>query len=85
MLLSNAWDRSQRERALEQFKLEKADFTDRHDMLVSSLERGKIGFDEYLDRTIFYRPRPFAREVFKDYVFSLSKPRRDVLSVAEQS
>ena len=84
VLLSNAWDRSQRERALEQFKLDEAEFLDRHEMLVSSLERGKIGFDEYLDRTIFYRPRPFAREVFKDYVFSLSQPHREVLAVAEQ-
>ena len=84
VLLTNAWDRSQRERALEQFKLDQAEFLDRHEMLVSSLERGKIGFDEYLDRTIFYRPRPFAREVFKDYVFSLSQPYREVLAVAEQ-
>ena len=84
VLLSNAWDRSQRERALDQFKLDEAEFVDRHEMLVSSLERGKIGFDEYLDRTIFYRPRTFSREVFKDYVFSLSQPHRDVLALAEQ-
>ena len=84
VLLTNAWDRNQRERALEQFKLDEAEFHDRHEMLVSSLERGKIGFEEYLDRTIFYRPRPFAREVFKDYVFSLSQPHRDVLALAEQ-
>jgi putative hydrolase of the HAD superfamily len=84
VLLTNAWDRSQRERALGQFKLDEAEFDDRHDMVVSSLERGKITFDEYLDRTIFYRPRPFAREVFKDYVFSLSQPHRDVLGIAEQ-
>jgi len=84
VLLTNAWDRSQRERALEQFRLDQAEFLDRHEMLVSSLERGKIGFDEYLDRTIFYRSRPFAREVFKDYVFSLSQPHREVLAVAEQ-
>jgi len=84
VLLTNAWDRSQRERALEQFHLDAAEFQDRHEMLVSSLERGKIGFDEYLDRTVFYRPRPFAREVFKDYVFSLSQPHREVLAVAEQ-
>lgn len=84
VLLTNAWDRAQRERALEQFKLDEEEFHDRHEMVVSSLERGKIGFDEYLDRTIFYRARPFAREVFKDYVFSLSQPHREVLAVAEQ-
>jgi putative hydrolase of the HAD superfamily len=84
VLLSNAWDRSQRERALAQFKLDEVEFQDRHEMLVSSLERGKLGFDEYLDRTIFYRFRPFAREVFKDYVFSLSQPKRDSLALAEK-
>ena len=84
VLLTNAWDHAQRERALGQFKLDEAEFDDRHQMVVSSLERGKIGFDEYLDRTVFYRPRPFAREVFKDYVFSLSQPHREVLALAEQ-
>ena len=84
VLLTNAWDRAQRERALEQFKLDEEEFGDRHEMVISSLERGKISFDEYLNRTIFYRPRPFAREVFKDYVFSLSQPHREVLALAEE-
>jgi putative hydrolase of the HAD superfamily len=84
VLLTNAWDRAQRERALEQFKLDQEEFSDRHEMVVSSLERGKISFDDYLNRTIFYRPRPFACEVFKDYVFSLSQPHREVLAVAEE-
>ena len=84
VLLTNAWDRAQRERALEQFKLDQEEFHDRHEMVVSSLERGKIGVDEYLNRTVFYRPRPFAREVFKDYVFSLSQPYREVLALAEE-
>ena len=84
VLLTNAWDRAQRERALEQFKLDQEEFSDRHEMVVSSLERGKISFNDYLNRTIFYRPRPFAREVFKDYVFSLSQPHREVLAVAEE-
>ena len=84
VLLTNAWDRSQRKKALEQFKLDEEEFHDRHELLVEPLERGKIGFDEYLDRTIFYRPRPFAREVFKDYVFSLSQPDREALALAEE-
>jgi putative hydrolase of the HAD superfamily len=59
VLLTNAWDREQRERALAQFNLDKEEFHDRHAMVVSSLERGKISLDEYLLRTIFYRARPF--------------------------
>ena len=84
VLLTNAWDRAQRERALEQFKLDEAEFDDRHEMVVSSWERGKISLDEYLERTVFYRPRPFAREVFKDYPFSLSQPYGEALALAQK-
>lgn len=82
VLLSNAWDRAQRHRALLQFGLDEAEFQDRHEMVISSFERGKISLDEYLDRTIFYRPRSFTREVFRDYMFSLSQPHDDVLALA---
>ena len=84
VLLSNAWDRAQRERALEQFKLDEEEFDDRHGMVVSSFERGKISLDEYLDRTIFYRPRPFTRGVFREFMFSLSQPQREVLAFARE-
>jgi putative hydrolase of the HAD superfamily len=83
VLLSNAWDRSQREAALDHFKLDGEEFADRHELVASSFERGKIGLDEYLDRTVFYRPRPFTREEFREYIFSLSQPNDDVLSFAK--
>ena len=51
-------------------------------MVVSSFEQGKITLDEYLDRTVFYRTRPFTREEFRDYMFSLSQPMPEVLAFA---
>lgn len=84
VLLTNAWDRSQREAALEHFKLDEEEFADRHEMVVSSFERGKIGLDDYLDRTIFYRNRPFSRDAFKQYIFSLSQPNRESLAFAQE-
>ena len=84
VLLTNAWDRSQREAALEHFKLDEEEFSDRHEMVVSSFERGKIGLDEYLDRTVFYRARPFSRDEFKQYIFSLSQPNTEALAFARQ-
>jgi putative hydrolase of the HAD superfamily len=84
VLLTNAWDRSQREAALEHFQLDEREFSSRHEMLVSLFERGKIGLKEYLDRTVFYQTRPFSREQFKEYMFSLSKPKDEVLAVAKR-
>jgi putative hydrolase of the HAD superfamily len=51
-------------------------------MVISSFERGKITLDEYLDRTVFYRARPFTREAFQDFMFALSQPLPDVLNFA---
>ncbi len=82
VLLSNAWDREQRQRTLQHFGLDEVEFDDRHDMLISSFERGKISLQEYLERTIFYRARPFTQEVFTEYMFSLSQPDTETLKLA---
>ena len=84
VLLTNAWDRTQREKVLSEFSLDQEEFQDRHEMLVSSLERGKITLDQYLDRTVFYRPRPFTRDQFKAAMYSLSQPDNDALEIARR-
>jgi putative hydrolase of the HAD superfamily len=82
VLLSNAWDHTQRMAALERFHLDEKEFLARHEMVVSSFERGKITLDEYLDHTVFYRDRPFTRDEFRDFMFSLSEPIPEVLAFA---
>ena len=82
VLLTNAWDHTERAAALEHFRLDENEFHGRHEMVVSSFERGKIPLDEYLDRTVFYRSRSFTREEFRDYMLSLSRPMTDVLAFA---
>jgi putative hydrolase of the HAD superfamily len=82
VLLSNAWDHTERAAALEHFHLDAAEFGSRHEIEVPPFERGQITLDEYLDRTVFYRDRPFTRQEFRDYMFSLSQPMPEVLAFA---
>jgi putative hydrolase of the HAD superfamily len=84
VLLTNAWDRAQRITALAHFQLDEEEFHDRHEMVVSSFERGKMTLDEYLDRTVFYRSRPFTRDAFRDFMFSLSQPFPEVIEFAQK-
>jgi putative hydrolase of the HAD superfamily len=84
VLLSNAWDREQRQRTLKQFDLDEVEFESRHEMLVSSFERGKISLQEYLERTIFYRPRSFTLDAFEKYMFCLSQANPETLQLAEE-
>jgi putative hydrolase of the HAD superfamily len=84
VLLSNAWDHSERLRTLNHFLLSEAEFQDRHEMEVAAFEEGKISLDEYLDRTVFYRDRPFTRQAFRDDMFSQSQPDNPALELARE-
>ncbi len=83
VLLSNAWDHTERTAALQRFHLDGEEFNSRHKLEVSAFERGKITIDEYLDRTVFYCPRPFSREEFRDDMYSQTQPFPEVIQFAQ--
>ena len=84
MLLSNAWDHNERKAALERFHLDEKEFQARHELVVSSFERGEMTIDEYLDHIVLHCKRPFSREEFRKFMFSLSTPKPDVLDFARK-
>jgi putative hydrolase of the HAD superfamily len=84
VLLSNAWDREEREQAFTRFLLDKSEFEFRHKEVVPLFEEGEITLDQYLERTVFYQPRTFSREEFKQFMFSLSKPKPQALDFARR-
>src|SRR5690348_672555 len=84
VVLTNGWDRRCRERAAQKFVLDWEDFEDRHELIVGRFETGKLTLDRYLDRTVFYRPRNFGKEVFKVYMFDQSKPIDGTLGVLDR-
>ncbi len=74
VLGTNGWDRGARERAAERFHLDRAEVDERHHLTFDTYEEGKLSLDEYLNRVIFYEPRPFTREEFKTFMFAESQP-----------
>ena len=82
VLLSNAWDHEERDLAITRFHLDKAALDARHKELFAPFEQGKMTLDQYLDRAIFYQPRTFSREEFKQCMFSLSKPKAQAIELA---
>jgi putative hydrolase of the HAD superfamily len=73
VILTNGWDRAARRRAAEAFHLDWEEFQDRHDLSFPAFDSGLISLDEYLNRTLFYRPREFTREEFIAFMFAQSK------------
>src|SRR5687768_5578320 len=64
VLATNGWDSAQRARAIERFGIDAADFQHRHEEMVGPLETGEVTLDEYLDVTVFCRPRDLPRRNF---------------------
>ncbi len=73
VLLTNGSDRGERARLAEKFGLDGDDFEGRHQMLSAALDAGQLDLDQYLDRTIFYRPRAFRKEEVRDFMYSQSE------------
>src|SRR5438045_9122589 len=84
VLLTNAWDHNERDLAIEKFHLDKDDFEARAKQLLVPFEEGRLTLDEYLQSAVFYTARSFTPEDFKQFMFSLSKPKPESLEIARK-
>jgi putative hydrolase of the HAD superfamily len=84
VILTNGWDRSSRKKAVEHFQLDWEDFADRHELMLNAFETGEATLDQYLQRTVFYRSRPFTIVEFKAFMFSQSQPLPESLDFLSQ-
>lgn len=73
VVLTNGWDRNSRKEAGAAFQLDWEDFQDRHELSFPAFDAGQLSLNDYLDRTLFYRPRKFTREEFTAFMFAQSK------------
>jgi putative hydrolase of the HAD superfamily len=73
VILTNGWDRTSRREAATVFQFDWEEFQDRHELSFPAFDNGHIKLNEYLDRTLFYRPRSFTREDFTAFMFAQSK------------
>ncbi len=79
VLLTNGWDRHMRQDAANTFHLNYAEMDERHHLTFGTYEDGKLTLDEYLDRIVFYEPRSFSREDFRQFMFAQSKPYPEMI------
>lgn len=73
VLLTNGWDRHERESVVAHFGLDRDQYESRHTLANELWEKGLIGVEEYLARTVFYEPRPFTPGEFFAEMQAMSK------------
>ncbi len=84
VILTNGWDRESRKEAADTFHLDIEEFQDRHDLSFPAFDSGQISLNEYLDRTLFYRPRSFTREEFTAFMFAQSKEYPETRAILDK-
>jgi len=82
VLLSNGWDRNARTRAVRRFGLDPETFEDRHELVATELEKGRLSLDEYLDCVVFHEARDFGRDDFREFMFRQSTTIDGTLDLA---
>jgi putative hydrolase of the HAD superfamily len=84
VLLTNGWDHLARRRAAKNFNLKWAEMQERHALMFETHEEGKVTFEEYLDRVVFYQERPFTQDQFRRFMFAQSKPYPEMIELVAQ-
>lgn len=74
VLLTNGWDHHARRRAAKKFNLKWSAMEDRHGLNFAAHEEGRVTFEQYLSRVIFFQKQPFTRSQFRLFMFAQSKP-----------
>jgi putative hydrolase of the HAD superfamily len=83
VIMTNGWDSTARRLAVDTFHLDWEEFNDRHDLSFPAFDSGNISLGEYLNRTLFYRPRSFTREDFTALMFAQSKEYPEARAVLD--
>lgn len=83
VILTNGWDHVSRKAAAETFHLDWDEFRERHDLSFPAFDSGHITLNQYLDRTIFHKPRAFSREEFIAFMYAQSKEYPEARAVLD--
>jgi putative hydrolase of the HAD superfamily len=84
VLLTNGWDHISRQLAAKAFKLDLAEMEERHQLIFSTAELGKISFEDYLNTVVFYKKRSFTRLQFRKFIFAQSQPYSQMIHLIQQ-
>lgn len=81
VILTNGWDHNSRADASKTFGFDWEEFRERHDLSFPAFDAGQITLNQYIDRTLFYRARPFSREEFTAFMFAQSREYAETRAV----
>lgn len=80
VLMTNGWDHVLRKKTAEAFEVEFDEMTSRHQLIFDTYETGKLTFDDYLKRIIFFKDRSFTLSDVKEFILNSVRPYEDMIA-----
>ncbi|MEJ2011746.1 MAG: HAD hydrolase-like protein [Anaerolineales bacterium] len=84
VILTNGWDHNLRRCTADLFHISYDALNERHHLTYDTYESGKLSFDDYLDRVIFFKPREFSKQDIKDFIFSQTETFQDMIELLQE-
>ena len=81
VVLTNGWDTPARRAAAARFGLDWEEVQAQHELVFPAHEIGQLTLEQYLERTLFFRPRQFTREQFAEFMYAQSQELPDSRAV----
>jgi len=84
VLLSDGWALASRQAAAAAFGLDAQELETRHHQAFEAFETGRATLDDYLQRAVFHRKRPFSPSEFQSFMFAQSSARPDMIELVRR-
>ncbi len=84
VLLTNGWDRGLRKQVAAQFQIDPDEMDERHHLTYDTYEAGKISLSIYLQRVVFWEPRPFTEDQVVDFMLSQARSFPEMIEMYKQ-
>lgn len=88
VLLTNGWDHEERARVLAQFSIPREEYESRHEEPNDRWEKGELTDEQFLEETVFFKPRSFTPADFIEAIRAQSQwlpgGAKDVITLLRQ-
>jgi putative hydrolase of the HAD superfamily len=84
VLLTNGWDRGLRKQVAAEFQIDADQMDERHHLTYDTYEAGKISLSVYLQRVVFWEPRPFTEDQVVDFMLSQARSFPEMIEMYKQ-
>jgi putative hydrolase of the HAD superfamily len=88
VLLTNGWDHEERARVLAQFSIPREEYESRHEEPNDRWEKGELTDEQFLEETVFFKPRSFTPSDFIEAIRAQSQwlpgGAKDVITLLRQ-